>query len=145
MTQSHEDHEHVLPPARRAWGMPGLLMSVVFLLSGAIIGATATFLLVCEPERFGPPAPGEMPAKIVRKLRGDLGLDDAQAKQIQAIFERGEKEMDAIRVKLAPEMDAQRTALEEEVAAILRPDQIGMWREKCLEMKQRYEARRPPK
>ena len=145
MTQGHEGHEHVLPPTRRAWGMPGLLMSAVFLLSGAIIGGTVTFLMIYEPERFGPPVPGEMPAKIVRKLRGDLALDESQAKQIQEIFVRGEREMDVIREKLAPEMDAHRAKLEEEVAALLRPEQLEAWREKCLEMKERFEARRPCK
>ncbi len=117
-------------------------MATLFLLCGAVIGSSVTYYFVFEPPRFGPPAPGEMPSKIVKMLKSELDLSPEQAREIEAIFHRGEKEMDLIRTKLAPEMDAQREKLENDVAALLRPEQVEKWRDKCNDMKKRYQARR---
>jgi len=141
-TDSSPVHDHLLPPARRQMAFPSILMAALFLLCGAVIGSTVTYYFVFEPPRFGPPAPGEMPAKIVKALKSELALSQEQAREIEAIFLRGEKEMDMIRTKLAPEMDAQRDKLENDVAALLRPEQVEKWRDKCNDMKKRYQARR---
>ena len=138
---AHELHD-ALPRPRPLWS--ALLLPVLFLTCGAVIGSTLTYWAMQEPDRFGPPAPGEMPAKITLKLRDDLNLDDDQAKRVEGVFLRSEEEMERIRLKTAPEMDAQFSRVEAEIAALLRPEQLEPWHLKCEEMRQRLQSRRPP-
>ena len=104
-----------------------VLLGVAFLL-----GAGAGALLLQAPERRGDVRGG--PGGRGPDWMRELDLDATQMDSVRAIYSRGECAMDSVRVQLRtpmdslfelirPEVEARRTALRQEVRALLSPTQ----------------------
>jgi hypothetical protein len=84
--------------------------------------------------RHGPPDADE----ILERYRERLGIDDAQATAIRPILVKRIRETSGVLERVDPELDAIRRAGDDEVRALLRPDQ----RPKLDAMRAEFEQRR---
>jgi len=83
------------------------------------------------------PCKGEMREHMIKKMERDLQLDDAQKKQVEAIFETMRPRMKAMRAEMRPKFEALRDETRAEVRKVLRPEQLP----KFEELNQKMDAR----
>jgi Spy/CpxP family protein refolding chaperone len=105
-------------------------------LAGAAAGAGVhAWLVPPERPRRGPPPGGPPPRGLPPYLR-ELDLTPEQERAAQAIFERHRAAIDAVMRESMPRVQAIDEKVEEELAAILRPEQKAQLAE--------LRKRRPP-
>jgi Spy/CpxP family protein refolding chaperone len=99
-----------------------LLMVSIFLLGG-IAGAVSHYLY---QNHFGP-HPAQRPVQgrrdIVDQMAKSLNLDDEQKEKLRDIVKRSAERYDALAKPYRPQYDRIRAETNEEIRAILRPDQ----------------------
>lgn len=116
------------------------VLVAVFLLGGLAGAGGGRFLAMRElaGTMRGPPA--EARARFrVEAMRRHLDLDDAQARELEVIFDEAETEREALMRSCGPGLEELRTRTEARVDAVLRPEQRARHEE--LE---RRRPRRPP-
>ena len=124
------------PPVRRSWRT--WAAGLIILLSGIIIGAGIGFRAARMRDSLTFLDPHNVPARVARIMKFQLGLNEEQREKLEAIFTRRGKEIDQIRLKMLPEMDAVFEDLRKEVDTVLTPDQAKAWDEKFLELRERW-------
>src|SRR3981081_563002 len=128
--------------------LSALMSLILVFLSGGVLGAFAYRLYSAAPVQTpgnpGAPPPRSSPEearrKIISEMTSKLKLDDAQAKQLNAIMDQTHEAFEELRLKSKPEWDelnqkrdaladkwrpeqeAIRTKNNEQVNAILRED-----------------------
>lgn len=103
------------------------LAALLFLIGGAGGVAFDRLVLGARPagaddgrgHRRGPPDADQ----ILERYRERLGIDDAQARAIRPVLVKRIRETSAVLERVDPELDAIRRAGDDEVRALLRPDQ----------------------
>lgn len=76
--------------------------------------------------------------RLVRHLRRDLNLTDAQVQQAKQIMDETSKRMDDLRKQIDPQFDAVRRESQDRIRQILNPEQLT----KFNEMVRRFEERK---
>jgi ElaB/YqjD/DUF883 family membrane-anchored ribosome-binding protein len=103
--------------------------AIALVLSGVIVGALATFLILERPERrpmMGrpqPPPPSPRPGPFTRDMELRLGLSEDQLKQIHAILRESREQADDMRRELRPRLESHLDATRKRIAAVLNSDQ----------------------
>jgi len=125
-----------LPPRRSSTALL-LAVGLAIVISGALIGAAAT-VLVLHGRIAPPPMAGARTAEIITSdLRDRFGLTDAQAKTVQEIMAKRLEGIEKIRQEAQEKVRAQHDQLRDEMKKVLTPEQFNRWREQL-------DALRPP-
>lgn len=132
-----------LPKPPRAWLT--LLMGGVLLISGMVIGAGGTTLLL--KHRMGQPnsAPKQFSGRLLRRIERDLDLTEEQSEEVRSILELHREEMRTIRLQVGEKIDDSFEALKEEVSAVLSPEQVVIWEERNHKYRDRSPHDRGPR
>lgn len=128
------DSNHIrspLPKPPSTWLT--LLMGAVLLVCGVVIGAGGTTLVV--KNRLDQPdvAPNQFSQRLMGRMTRDLDLTEEQAKEVRAVFELHSSEMRVVRNEMDERADALRATMQEEVRAILTPEQVKQWEKRVQE------------
>lgn len=118
----------------RAWSIG---LGFIILVSGMLIGGVAGYQLGSWPLKEFPPDPETMANHITSHLRRELDLSKEQAAAVREIFVRGGHVFSEIRMKNAPEMEEAMDKVDAEVAALLTPEQMALWKKHCIRMRER--------
>ncbi len=85
------------------------------------------------------------PAERVEQMKTSLGLSDDQAQKITAVFEAQRPAMDALRNDQSlsqdqrrEKMEAMRQTMDQQLSAILTPEQKTKWDEERAKMRERF-------
>lgn len=132
---------HHLPKPPRAWLT--LLIGGVLVLSGMVIGAGGTVLLVKNRLEQPDQAPSHFSRRLAERMTRDLDLTREQKTDIQEIFARHQKELHAVRKSVEQRVTESFNTMQSEVEAILTPQQAKMWRERARRFNSRGERSRP--
>jgi hypothetical protein len=114
--------------------------AIALVLSGIIVGALGTFLLLHRPDRPGMRPPGPPPphaGPFTRQMEDRLKLSDEQMKRIHAILEESREQADSIRRELRPKLEAQLEATRKRIAETLDADQRAAFEAMVREDKSR--------
>lgn len=126
-------------PARRSWRT--WAAGFIILLSGIVIGAGIGFRAARMRDSLTFLDPHNVPARVARIMKFQLGLNEEQREKLEAIFTRRGDEIDRIRLKILPEMDSVFEDLRQEVNGVLTPAQAKAWDEKFRELRERWRPR----
>jgi len=104
--------------------------AIALVVSGIIVGALGTFLILERPGRGErmwrpqpPPPPRPGPGPFTREMESRLNLSPDQKKQFHAILEANREQADAIRRELRPRLETHLDATRKQIAAVLTPEQ----------------------
>ncbi len=126
---------HLPPRGRRTW--PMIVLGLVIVVSGAVIGAGTTVLLLRD-RLARPPSPGERTAdRIVEDLRGRYDLTEEQARKVREIMASSMDALDAIHRDAQSRAEAAREKLRTEMKKVLTREQFQRW-------ESQFESLRPP-
>jgi len=126
MTHDADTPVITVPPLRpRRWVT--LVLCTVIFLAGAVLGTGVTILLKVETWPRPRKTLEERRDQLTERIAGKLSLDKKQTKKLQKIVERRLMNIEKIRQKILPEMRNQSDALDRELRAILKKDQIASW------------------
>ena len=152
--------------------LSALLSLILVFVSGGVLGAFAYRLYFAAPVQTTPgtppqrPSPEEARRRIVSEMTGKLKLDEAQAKQLNAIMDQTHEAFEQLRLKSKPEwdalnqkrealtdkwrpeQDAVRTRQTEQINAMLREDQrplFAAWRAERDRLRKLRDNRDPHK
>ena len=107
-----------------------LVFSLVTLLSGIIIGAAGTLLVVGLPEQEPAlPGPEYFSRRVVRHMTRELGLTAQQQESIRSVMETHMQALDAIREEARPQIRQEIETMNDEIMALLDTDQQQQWKE----------------
>jgi hypothetical protein len=113
---------------KRAGRLAAALIAAGIFATGAAAGVAFDRLVLseaCEPRHRRPRAPGE----LLERYRKQLDLDGEQARAVGEILERRFREADAIMSRVDPDMEAIRQHSNDEIRAVLRPEQHARFAE----------------
>ena len=117
------------PPPRRSRPWLTVLLCVLIFLAGGVAGGGAVALHMARRFMEAVRHPEVIPDRIVSRLRRPLDLDAEQELKIKAILARRQATLLEARAaalqRAGPEFDG----IEDDVAAVLRPDQVERWHE----------------
>ena len=133
-------------PARRPGRWMALAIAAALLGTGLAAGvAVDRLLLGGDQERRGRP---RGPEDLLERYRERLDLDDEQARAVGEILRRRWGEAQEVARRFEPEMDAIRQRANDEVRALLRPEQQPAFDEIVRQQEERRAAirrrRAPP-
>jgi hypothetical protein len=113
---------HKLPlPKRRRWF--SILMGVSLLLCGGIIGSSVTVYILFDRLMMTIHEPERIPHRIVGRMRWGLGLNDAQAEKIEAIYTDLQRDLVAVRDRALPDIEREVNEARQAVTEVLTPEQ----------------------
>lgn len=118
--------------AMRIWF--GVFVALVFAAGVATGLVVAPRLFLPEGGPFTPVGPGfgpgpgmrpgaSMPAPLVRRLAGELQLDEAQQQKLEAVFERRRERLQTFNREVRERFETEQRDLRSEIAEILTPEQ----------------------
>ena len=124
--------------SRRAY----LYFILTFVL-GLVVGGTAT---IFYGWRMGYRRPHRPPDAdhIVRFLKRELTLDDAQTQQILQIVREDQESVRQVQRQMEPQFEAIRTEGRDRIRKVLNPDQLAKFNRMIERMDARRKARRRP-
>jgi hypothetical protein len=122
-----------------AWGLAAALF-----VSGAAAGAAVDRWLGAGEHRRGEGRWWERrrPEALARKFKDELGLDEAQARAVEAVLVRTWNGTRRALQPVEPQIDAIRRSGDEEIRALLRPEQRARFEEMVAEQERRRAAMR---
>jgi len=111
-----------------------LSVALVF-LSGALVGAVGNRLYmvntVSSTGTVVPPRPDRSPEehrkRLIAEMRSEIKLDDQQVKQLETIYDHTREQFDEMNKRWNGESRAAWEKQTEEIKALLRPDQVGLF------------------
>lgn len=121
-------------PVRRPFWKPVLLSLVIF-ASGAIVGTSATLILIRQQIHYRIHHPDEMPGNVASRLQRKLDLSDEQTEQVQAVLTERQQAIQQIRREFQPQLEAELDKLEKQVADLLDDSQSATWHQKFQAMR----------
>ncbi|MBN2476509.1 MAG: hypothetical protein JXB62_17980 [Pirellulales bacterium] len=113
------------PPRRRAWVR--LLLSLAIFVSGVVVGAGGTLIVVRNRVLHAVHHPEDMPAVIAARLRRTLSLRDDQAQQVEQILRQRQLALQEIRRRFQPQVETELDAVEAQISAVLDETQRVRW------------------
>lgn len=114
-----------------------ILVAAGIFAAGATAGIAIDRLLLggdqADHHRGRPRGPDE----LLERYRGRLDLDGAQTDAVRQVLDRRFREADAVMQRVDPEMEEIRRRANDEVRALLRPDQQKAFEEIVREQEER--------
>lgn len=143
MTETTDAPIIAVPPRRpRRWVT--LLLCTVIFLAGGVLGAGVTILLKVETWPRPRKTLEERRDQMTDRIAGKLSLDQKQTKKLRAIVERRLRNIETIRLKILPEMNTEADALDRELRAILKKDQVASWEKLFATLRKNWFRETPP-
>lgn len=125
-----------------------VLFILLTLLSGIVIGAGATLILVGPPEKDVPPGlPEEFSRRMVEHLTRELNLTTEQQEKITPVVETHMQTIDQFRDEARPKIRQELDDMNNEIMALLDEHQQQLWKDSIERMQTRfrdYRDRRGP-
>ncbi|MGD0098868.1 MAG: hypothetical protein ABSC60_00825 [Acidobacteriota bacterium] len=103
-----------------------LLWILVFLLGG-VAGAVSDYLYRGKKPAAAAPAVPPKPQDIIDGIARELRLDNQQKESLKAIFDQSGQRYRALRQQYRPQWDTIRNDTDEQVRAMLHPDQKALF------------------
>lgn len=138
------DAEKITPTPRRRRGWLRLLLYLLIFISGGIVGSGATLMVIRTSALFAVHHPDEMPAIIANRMERALDLDDEQKRQVLEILHERQEALQDVRRQSQPLVEEQLDLLEEQVAAVLDPEQQEKWRSRIEHLRHTWMPLPPP-
>ena len=134
-TSSHPNapSDSPLPVLRRRW-WPWVIVLVVF-VSGGVIGAGTTLLLVRNRALESIHNPENVPTKITRRMRRSLRLSDSQSREIEDILRKRQNNLLRLRQEILPRIHAELDEVDDEISAVLNNKQRERWRRRFTQLR----------
>lgn len=115
------------PPSRRRRPWLTVLLCVLIFLAGGVVGGGAVALHTARRFTEAVRHPEVIPERIVSRLRRPLDLDAQQELQIKAVLARRQANLLEARAAAMQQAGPEFDGIEDDVAAILRGDQVDRW------------------
>lgn len=112
-----------------AWALALLLLAV-----GAAAGVAADRLLLGERDRPRGPPPPEV---VLERMRRDLALTDAQAREVRGVLDERWRALGALFERIDPEAEAIRERADDRIRAVLEPSQRERFERQIAEQQRR--------
>ena len=118
-----------LPPSppRRSRRWLTVLLCVLIFMAGGVAGAGAMAVHTIRRVKEAVHHPEVIPGRIVSRLRRPLDLDKQQELQIQAILVRRQASLLEARAEALRRAGPDFVGIEDDIANVLRPDQLIEW------------------
>jgi len=81
--------------------------------------------------------------RVVRRLTRDLGLSEAQARQVDQIFQDTAKSYSELHKQVNPQFDAIRARTRDRIREVLNPEQLAKFNETVRQADERRKQRPP--
>lgn len=128
MNRQHDpDNAAFVRPAGRRPLWWRLLLPLGLLLSGAVIGAGLTLIVLVRGLQFRVQHPELFAARATQRLQRTLDLTDGQAAEVEQVLRRHQEQIQAIRRDCQPRFERQVEEIRSEVSALLTPEQASKW------------------
>jgi len=123
-----------------------LSLALVF-VSGALVGVLAHRAYIVRaasvnPEGTRKPSPADWRKHVLGDMRTKLKLDDAQATQLNQIFDEMDVEVRDLRTKRDSQNQALQDALAGKILGMLRPEQQQLYKQYRAEREKERERRK---
>ena len=135
----------------RKGALVALAIAILVLLVGVAGGIALDRLVLGGGGHHHPHGWRHEPDALIEKYRQRLSLDDGQARKVETILRRRFGEVGQVFERVDPELDRIRDAGDDEVRALLRPDQRAEldrmraeFAERRAQMRKRLEGAGPP-
>ena len=116
-----------------------VLFSLLILLSGIIIGAGATIIVLRQSiKNEKSRMPEEFSRRMVERLTRELHLTPDQRQQVKPIIEKHMKAMHDIRTEARPKIRQELEQMNDELMAIFDNTQQQIWKERIERMQQGF-------
>ena len=132
----------------RLWA--GLFVLVVF-VAGLAAGVAVRPWLGPGPTRgFGPrgmvgrPAPDRMTERLLERISAEIDLTPEQVQGLRAVFDGRQQRLREINKEVRDRFETQQAQMNEEISAILTPEQMEIFQNEILSMR-RERGRRGPR
>lgn len=139
MSQKDINLESVAPK----YPVKPVVFSIIILISGIIIGACLSLLLIPKfsQERM-PTGPEQMSERMVMRIVRELELSEEQKKQLRPIITTHMKAIDDIRKEAQPKISELLSQMNEQILNILDQQQKDRWQESVRRMQERFSRMR---
>jgi len=107
-----------------------------------VIGAGLTAIVLHKVVVHAIHNPDEVTQRIAARIRSKLNLNEDQAARVSAILAERRKAILSIRREAQPKVEKELDRLQEEVAAVLTPDQTASWNKRLDELRRTWLPRR---
>jgi Skp family chaperone for outer membrane proteins len=128
-------------PPRRRW-LPIMLAAAIF-VSGCIVGAGTTILVIRNKVMHGIQHPEEAPARITAALTHRFKLTPDQAEKVETILKARQAELQKIRSETQPKVEAELDRAEAEIAQVLNEQQRDKLHERFQKLRESWLPERP--
>ena len=124
-----------------------VLSLVLVFVSGGLVGALAHRAYIVNAASANPanqrkPGPEDWRKRVLPEMRAKLKLDDQQFKQLNALLDQVDVDMRELRTKQFSQTQAIQNALVEKINAMLRADQLELYKAYRAERDKERERRR---
>ena len=121
-----------------------LLWILVFLLGG-VAGAVSDYLYRGKKPAAAAPSAPPKPQDIIDGIARELRLDYQQKESLTAIFDQSRQRYRALRQQYRPQWDTIRNDTDEQVRAMLRPDQKVLFEDFLKKVNSKPPSPTPPR
>ena len=119
--------------------MKPVLFSLLTLLSGIIIGAGTTFIVLGQSEKKEEShGPENFSRRMIKGLTRELHLTDQQREHVKPIIEKHMKAMDEIRGQARPKIRQELEEMNDELMAIFDNTQQQIWKQRIKRMQKGF-------
>ncbi len=115
-----------------------LLLPLVIFVSGTVVGAGGTLLVVRNRVLMAVHHPDKMPEIIAARMRFVLSLSDQQTRQVERILRARQASLLKLRQQYQPELEQELDLLDEQVSAVLDEQQRVRWRGRLRGLRQTW-------
>ncbi|MCE5187323.1 MAG: periplasmic heavy metal sensor [Planctomycetaceae bacterium] len=115
-----------------------LALSLLILLSGILIGAGLTFIIMQRQVPKPPPGPEYFSERWMRHLAGELQLTEEQKQKLEPIIQEHFKVMEKIRAEARPKIAAEIEQMNQAISTILTEPQKKIWEERQQRMREGF-------
>ncbi|MFO1020200.1 MAG: hypothetical protein U0903_05830 [Planctomycetales bacterium] len=135
-----ETSQPVAPPApahtpRRRWRwVRTLLLACLIFVCGTVTGGALTMRFITKTLQGFLQHPEEAPDRILPIIKRKLRLTDEQYAKVSEIVRTRHQNLQAIRNATVPKVHAEFQKVDEEVSAVLNPDQRKQWHTRFREL-----------
>jgi hypothetical protein len=116
-----------------------VIFSVLILVSGIVIGAGLTLILV-PPKNAPdlPPGPEFMSERMIGRMVGELRLSPEQQEQLKPIVTKHMSAIDVVRTEAQPKIRQEIESMNEEILALLDDAQKQLWQDRIKRMQEGF-------
>ena len=136
-----EIEEKVLKHKRIKQIILRIICAVVILLSGVVIGAGGTILLVKHRVIWIPHRHDKDATSVAKEISSKYGLNPQQTSQVEEIFNKAFERRKLRGEEMRRERENEAQILSEELEKVLTPEQFERWSKDFQDMREKFRKR----